>query len=40
MIKSGIKNGDHIVLDGLQKAKPGTEIIPILTDYKPEETKL
>lgn len=40
VIKSGIKNGDHIVLDGLQKAKPGTEIIPILTDYKPEETKL
>jgi membrane fusion protein (multidrug efflux system) len=40
VIKSGIKNGDHIVLDGLQKAKSGTEIIPVLTDYKPEETKL
>lgn len=40
VIKSGIKNGDHIVLDGLQKARPGTEIIPVLTDYKPEETKL
>ena len=40
VIKRGIKNGDHIVLDGLQKARPGTEIIPVLTDYKPEETKL
>tara|TARA_B100000809_G_scaffold266767_1_gene331389 strand:- start:12810 stop:13958 length:1149 start_codon:yes stop_codon:yes gene_type:complete len=39
IIKSGVKSGDQIILEGLQKAKPGMEVIPIITDYKLEETK-
>ena len=39
IVKSGLKNGDRIVLEGLQKARPGNEIIPVVTDYKSQETK-
>ena len=39
IVKSGLKNGDRVVLEGLQKARPGNEIIPVVTDYKSQETK-
>tara|TARA_R110000787_G_scaffold15134_3_gene46826 strand:- start:42360 stop:43574 length:1215 start_codon:yes stop_codon:yes gene_type:complete len=39
IIKSGVKSGDQIILEGLQKAKPGMEVIPVVTDYELEETK-
>ena len=39
IIKSGVKSGDQIILEGLQKARPGMEVIPVITDYEPEGTK-
>ena len=38
IIKSGVKSGDQIILEGLQKARPGMEVIPVVTEYKIEET--
>jgi len=34
IIKSGIKSGDQLILEGLQKAKPGLAVIPVVTEYK------
>jgi len=34
IIKEGLKSGDKIILEGLQKAKPGMEVIPQVTEYK------
>lgn len=34
IIKKGIKAGDKIVLDGLQKVQSGTEVIPEVTEFK------
>ncbi len=39
IIKEGIKSGDKIILEGLQKARPGMEVIPVVTPYKNESTK-
>jgi len=39
IIKSGVKSGDQIILEGLQKAKPGLEVIPVVTEYKNESNK-
>jgi membrane fusion protein (multidrug efflux system) len=39
IIKSGIKSGDQLILDGLQKAKPGLVVIPVVTEYKNQSTK-
>lgn len=36
IIKSGLKSGDKVILEGLQKAKPGMEVIPVLEDFKNE----
>lgn len=38
IIKEGIKAEDKIILEGLQKAKPGMEVVPVVTDYKNEST--
>ena len=38
IIKEGVKSGDKVILEGLQKAKPGMEVIPVLTDYINEPT--
>lgn len=38
IIKSGVKSGDQIILEGLQKASPDMEVIPVVTEYKIEET--
>ncbi len=38
IIKSGIKSGDQIILEGLQKAKQDMEVIPIVTEYVFEES--
>ena len=38
IIKEGVKAGDKIILEGLQKAKPGMEVIPEVTPYKNEST--
>lgn len=38
IITSGVKSGDQIILEGLQKVKPGMEVIPVVTEYKIEET--
>ena len=38
IIKNGVKSGDQIILEGLQKARPGMEVIPVVTEYKTEET--
>jgi len=34
IIKEGLKSGDKIILEGLQKARPGMEVIPQVTEYK------
>ena len=39
IIKSGIKSGDQVILEGLQKAKPGLVVIPVVTEYKNQSTK-
>jgi len=38
IIKEGIKSGDKIILEGLQKARPGIEVIPVVTPYENEST--
>ena len=38
IIKEGIKSGDKLILEGLQKARPGMEVIPVVTDYQNEST--
>ena len=38
IIKEGIKSGDKIILEGLQKARPGMEVIPVVTPYEHEST--
>ncbi len=38
IIKKGIKIGDEIILEGLQKVKSGMEVVPVVTEYKFEET--
>ncbi len=40
IIKNGLKSGDHIILEGLQKARPGMEVVPVVTEYKIEETNI
>ena len=39
IIKSGIKSGDQVILEGLQKAKSGLAVIPVVTEYKNQSTK-
>ena len=39
IIKEGVKSGDKIILEGLQKVKPEMEVIPVVTDFKNEPTK-
>ena len=39
IIKSGIKSDDQVILEGLQKAKPGLAVIPVVTEYKNQSTK-
>lgn len=38
IIKKGLKIGDEIILEGLQKVKSGMEVVPVVTEYKFEET--
>ncbi len=38
IIKEGIKSGDKVILEGLQKTKPGMEVIPVITEYKNKST--
>lgn len=38
IIKEGIKPGDKIILEGLQKARPGMQVIPVVTPYENEST--
>ncbi len=39
IIKEGLKAGDQIVLEGLQKAKPKMEVVPVVTEFKPQTNK-
>jgi len=34
IVKEGLKNGDKIILEGIQKARPDMEIIPEVTEFK------
>ena len=38
IISEGLKSGDKIILEGLQKARPGMEVIPIVTEYESKST--
>lgn len=38
IVKEGLKGGDQIILEGLQKVRPGMEVIPVVTEYKIEES--
>ncbi len=33
IIKEGLKSGDKVILEGLQKARPEMEVIPVVTEY-------
>ncbi len=39
IIKEGLSKGDKIILEGLQKARPGMIVIPKVIDYSNEPTK-
>jgi len=39
IIKEGVKPGDKIILEGLQKAKPGMEVVPVVTEYDNKSIK-
>jgi membrane fusion protein (multidrug efflux system) len=34
IIESGLKNGDQVVIDALQKVKPGMEVVPVASAFK------
>ena len=38
IVKDGLKNGDKIIMEGLQKARSGMEIIPEVTDFVSQQT--
>ena len=38
IIKDGLKSGDQLILEGLQKARPGMEVIPVVTEYENKST--
>ncbi len=38
IIKEGLKSGDKVILEGLQKARPGMEVIPVVTEYDNKST--
>ena len=38
IIKEGLKSGDKVILEGLQKARPGMEVIPIVTEFDNKST--
>jgi membrane fusion protein (multidrug efflux system) len=38
IIEEGLQSGDKLILEGLQKARPGMEVIPVVTDYENEST--
>jgi len=40
IIKEGVKSGDKLILEGLQKARPGMEVIPVVTDYNNESPNI
>ena len=40
IIKEGVKPGDKIILEGLQKARPGMEVIPVVTAFENESTNI
>ncbi|MCF6307667.1 MAG: efflux RND transporter periplasmic adaptor subunit [Flavobacteriaceae bacterium] len=39
IIKEGVKEGDQVILEGLQKAKPKSEVVPVITDFNPKSNK-
>lgn len=38
VVEEGLKNGDKIIMEGLQKARSGMEIIPQVTDFVSQQT--
>ena len=38
IIKEGLISGDKVILEGLQKARPGMEVIPVVTEYDNKST--
>jgi membrane fusion protein (multidrug efflux system) len=40
LVKEGLKAGEKIVIDGLQKVRPGMEISPNLIEFKSQSAKL
>ena len=38
IIKEGLQNGDKIILEGIQKARSGMEIVPQVTDFVSQQT--
>lgn len=39
IIKEGVKPGDKVILEGLQKAIPGMEVVPVVTEYENKSIK-
>ena len=38
LVEEGLKNGDKIIMEGLQKARSGMEIVPEVTDFVSQQT--
>lgn len=38
IIKEGLKNGDKIIMEGIQKTRSGMEIVPQVTDFVSQQT--
>lgn len=38
IVKEGLKSGDKVILEGLQKARSGMEIVPQVTEFESQQT--
>ena len=38
LVEEGLKNGDKIIMEGLQKVRSGMEIVPEVTEFVSQQT--
>ena len=39
IIEKGLKKGDKVILEGIQKVKPKMEVVPVIADFNPKSNK-
>jgi len=40
MIESGLNTGDKVILEGIQKVRPGMVVVPEVVEFKSRKEKL